>query len=176
MNSYPHEVLSTAYITDIQFLDHPQPLMFIAGLSESSPSKQNQQRDRSSSILSTTSSRRPSHGASSLDPSIHAGALSLTSPLTSPGPSSASLPQSPPVEELAESDLIEGGKSDERDREFQGLLENLKGALAPKGEKSKVWIPSSERKDFRILLVDKVRLNSPQSEATLTIERQATTS
>ncbi len=48
---------------------------------------------------------------------------------------------------------------DERDREFEELVENLRGALMPKGGKGKVWLFGAERKDFRILLVDKVSPN-----------------
>ena len=64
-------------------------------------------------------------------------------------------PQSPFGEQLENSSL--DSEPDPRDAEFQGLLENLRGALAPKGEKGRVWVPDSDRKEFRILLVDKVR-------------------
>jgi len=136
--------------------------MFVAGLSQGAAagpsSSANTTRDRSSSVLSAssvkTSSRRPSHSV--LDPNFAAGSvgLSLTSPLTSPGPSQSQLPQSPPADELAE-DLILP-ELDERDREFDKLLSDLRGALATLGERSKVWIPEDQRKGFRIVLVDKV--------------------
>lgn len=45
---------------------------------------------------------------------------------------------------------------DERDKEFEELVENLRGALRSKGGKGKVWLPEAERRDFRIVLVDKV--------------------
>lgn len=46
---------------------------------------------------------------------------------------------------------------EEKDREFEELVENLRGALAPRSMKGKVWLHEGERKDFRIVLVDKVR-------------------
>lgn len=82
--------------------------------------------------------------------------MSLTSPLTSPGPSSSQLPQSPPVEEILEQSFV----VDERDQEFEELLENLRGALMVRGNRGKVWVSGEESKAFRILLVDKVRHNS----------------
>jgi hypothetical protein len=43
-----------------------------------------------------------------------------------------------------------------RDKEFQGLVKNLREALTPAGSKNKFWQAEKERKDFRILLVEKV--------------------
>lgn len=151
--------------------------MFVASLSQGaaagSSSLPNTTRDRSSSVLSVSSvkgsSRRPSHSA--LDPNFAAGSigLNLTSPLTSPGPSQSQLPQSPPVEELADDPIPP--ELDERDREFDTLLSDLRGALAPLGERSKVWIPEDQRKGFRIVLVDKVGHGKRSSD-----ERSDTTS
>ena len=57
-------------------------------------------------------------------------------------------------EEVVEVEVEEGG--DERDREFQGLIRNLRGALDDKGARGKVWVSNKNRKDFRIILVEKV--------------------
>lgn len=135
--------------------------MFVAGLSEgtgSTSTGHRTNRDRSASVISSSSYRRASHGASSLDPhaSASVAGLNLTSPLTSPGSSHAALPPQPPFGEQLENSSLDS-EPDPRDAEFQGLLENLRGALAPKGEKGRVWVPDSDRKEFRILLVDKVR-------------------
>lgn len=146
-----------------QFLAHPQPLMFVAGLSDDSGSSSTT-RNRSSSVISTssvkTASRRPSHGAHSLDPQTAAGtaALNLTSPLTSPGLSSKQLPQSPPSDELSEQALPL--QNTDRDKELEGLISNLRDALKEHGERGKMWMSGPERKSFRIQLVDKVGLQS----------------
>jgi hypothetical protein len=101
-----------------QFLTHPQPLMFVAGLTSGASIS----RDRSASIISQPgsssrpSSRRPSDAArralepnsasasgsasnsTFLDPSQSSSLNSLTTPLTSPslGQRHAALPSSPP--------------------------------------------------------------------------------
>jgi hypothetical protein len=80
------------------------------------------------------------------------------------------LAQSPPIEEVLEDEPKE---LDERDREFEELLENLRGALAPKGEKGKVWLSAEEDKAFRILLVDKVRRSSPRPELMARLTKRA---
>ena len=49
-------------------------------------------------------------------------------------------------------------EKDEKDRDFDKLVSDLKGALEAKSGSGKVWIPEGERKDFRIMLVDKVCL------------------
>ena len=133
--------------------------MFVAGLSPST-------RDRSVSDGSAagrqSGSRRPSDNASStLDPSSAAGSvgLSLISPLTSPNPTPhLSLPSSPPSESTSSFSQPPDVEVDEREKEFMDLVENLRGALAPRGGKGKVWLPLSERKDFRIVLVEKASL------------------
>ncbi|KAK4688106.1 trafficking protein particle complex subunit 11, partial [Tremellales sp. Uapishka_1] len=118
MNSYPHE-----------FLSHPQPLMFVAGLSEG------------------TSSRRPSVNTSTLLAPTH---TALTTPISSP------VPEVAPV--LAEVDDVPEPAAP-ADQEFDTLVKDLRGAIATKSGKGKVWLPEKERRDFRILLVDKgVRL------------------
>jgi hypothetical protein len=51
------------------------------------------------------------------------------------------------------------GASDEqseKDRDFEKLVLDLRGALEVKGGPEKVWVTEKERKDFRIMLVDKV--------------------
>jgi hypothetical protein len=51
------------------------------------------------------------------------------------------------------------GASDEqseKDRDFEKLVSDLRGALEVKGGPGKVWLTEKERKDFRIMLVDKV--------------------
>jgi hypothetical protein len=67
------------------------------------------------------------------------------------------------VEELADDPIPP--ELDERDREFDTLLSDLRGALAPLGERSKVWIPEDQRKGFRIVLVDKVRSGGRSGDA-----------
>jgi hypothetical protein len=53
---------------------------------------------------------------------------------------------------------VEGtSEQDERDRDFDKLVNDLRGALEAKSGKGKVWLPEHERRDFRIILVDKVR-------------------
>jgi hypothetical protein len=154
---------------DRKFLAHPQPLMFVAGLTPS--------RDRSGSTAQPgSSSRRPSDasrhiasgsgsGSTYLDPS-QSTALNSITPLTSPSARQAELPKSPPPLTSPGSGVLtptapviskEEGK-DERDRDFEKLVADLKGALESKSGSGKVWIPESERKDFRIMLVDKVCL------------------
>lgn len=144
--------------------------MFVAGLSESSASTSSTttSRDRSESIVSSDSFTRGSRtgsltaGGLALDPNSAAGSvgLSLHSPLTSPGPSTSPLPTSPPNEQSTEElDSADGAQEEElsvRDKEFQGLVKNLREALTPAGTKTKFWQAEKERRDFRILLVDKV--------------------
>ncbi|OCF54163.1 hypothetical protein L486_08360 [Kwoniella mangroviensis CBS 10435] len=161
MNSYPHE-----------FLAHPQPLMFVAGLNPVS-------RERSVSSASTTSisNRRQSGGASSLLEPTTAGNIALTTPITSPTPRNDNLPS--PLDELTTSEETttqDGSKEvveglDERDKEFEALVYNLRGALTPMGGKGKVWLGQEGRKDFRIVLVDKgvrlpMRKINPSSSST----------
>ncbi|OWZ51735.1 hypothetical protein C351_03530 [Cryptococcus neoformans c8] len=148
MNSYPGE-----------FLAHPQPLMFIAGLSPPTISNPNVDRERSSSVATTDSTRRPS-GGTFLDTAV---------PAHSPSPTAEeSLPKSPNV------DMDQNGEGildvqqrdeegtlpvDERDQQFNELVANLRGALSKMGGKGRVWLDPKGRKEFRILLVEKgVRL------------------
>jgi len=150
-------------------LAHPQPLMFVAGLT---PSK-----DRSGSTSQPgSSSRRPSDasrpvasgsgsasGSTYLDPS-QSTALNSITPLTSPSARQRELPKSPPPPISPGSQVITSTAptipkeedKDERDRDFDKLVSDLKGALEAKSGSGKVWIPEGERKDFRIMLVDKV--------------------
>ncbi|WVQ98716.1 hypothetical protein IAU59_005847 [Kwoniella sp. CBS 9459] len=158
MNSYPHE-----------FLAHPQPLMFVAGLNDPSSST-TPNRDRSISSASNTSARKLSGGASTLLEPSNIANIALTTPLTSPTPRLENLPSSPPVEgenaasytETQGGDVSAGHKTEDvdgRDRELKELVTNLRGALTPLGGKGKVWLGENVRKDFRIILVDKgVRL------------------
>ena len=145
-----------------KFLTHPQPLMFVAGLTPS--------RDRSGSTAQSNSrrpsdaSRPPASGSGSgstyLDPS-QSTALNSITPLTSPSTRQRELPKSPPPpispgSQVAPTDPKE--EKDEKDRDFDKLVSDLKGALEAKSGSGKVWIPEGERKDFRIMLVDKVCL------------------
>jgi len=148
---------------DEKFLAHPQPLMFVAGLTPS--------RSRSGSTAQT-SSRRPSDasqppasgsgsGSTYLDPS-QSTALNSITPLTSPSARQRELPKSPPPpispgSQITPTDPKE--EKDERDREFDKLVSDLKGALEAKSGSGKVWIPEGMRKDFRIMLVEKVCLS-----------------
>ncbi|WWD15882.1 hypothetical protein CI109_100306 [Kwoniella shandongensis] len=174
MNSYPHE-----------FLAHPQPLMFVAGLTPTS-------RDRSSSTASASgsgpSARRASGGASSLlDPNAAAqGPAAITTPVTSPSPlKPEQLPASPPPPaETSHAEKEDDNGKEElsgRDKEFEELVSNLRGALTPSAGKGKVWLGEKERRDFRIVLVDKgVRLpmrkvNPSSSTAPLTTNEPPST-
>ena len=186
MNSYPPQVSSQLHelhgeADRHQFLDHPQPLMFVAGLTPS--------RDRSNSTTAQTTgsssrrgsssrSRRPSDtgpsapsasasgpGSTFLDPSQSTSLNSIT-PITSPslGQKHAELPRSPPPltsppgSTTALTVPVPGnqGEQDEKDRDFDKLVSDLRGALEAKSGSGRVWIPEAERKDFRIMLVDKV--------------------
>jgi hypothetical protein len=66
-------------------------------------------------------------------------------------PSEAESIQTPPP-----AIAVTGEAETKRDEEFAELVQNLKGALESKRGKGKVWIPDADRKDFRIVLVDKV--------------------
>jgi hypothetical protein len=124
--------------------------MFVAGLNTPN-------RDRSASILSTTTSSRRGSISRLAPPSA---SLSFTSPLTSPGPSNNALPNSPPVDETEKQlgSVLEDVEKSEKDREFEELSDNLRKALLHTSGKGKVWLHETARKDFRILLVDKVCL------------------
>jgi hypothetical protein len=146
--------------------------MFVAGLTPS--------RDRSGSTSKPqNSSRRPSDaarqasgptsasgsGSTYLDPS-QSSALNSITPLTSPSARQAELPRSPPALQspgssqiLAAPEKEKEKETDEKDRDFDKLVSDLRGALEAKSGSGKVWIPESERKDFRIMLVDKVCLS-----------------
>ena len=52
---------------------------------------------------------------------------------------------------------------DERDKEFKELVDNLKIVLKEKSRSGKVWIRPEDKKDFKILLVDKVGLFALQN-------------
>lgn len=49
-----------------------------------------------------------------------------------------------------------GGSASASDAVFETLVKDLRNALGDKAGKGKVWLPESERKSFRIMLVDKV--------------------
>jgi len=90
--------------------------------------------------------------------------------LTSPSARQRELPKSPPPLTSPGSEATPTAPTsskeeerDEQDRDFDKLVSDLKGALEAKSGSGKVWIPEGERKDFRIMLVDKVCL-SVQSE------------
>ena len=141
--------------------------MFVAGLKPS--------RNRSGSAAQASSSRRPSDatrptttasGSTYLDPS-QSTALNSITPLTSPSAQQRELPRSPPaLSSPGTSQVITPTLSgnekekDEKDRDFDKLVSDLRGALEAKSGSGKVWIPEGEMKDFRIMLVDKVRLHS----------------
>lgn len=130
--------------------------MFIAGLSPPVVSNPNVGRERSSSTVTTDSTRRPSGGAF----------LDTTVPAPSPSPTAEeSLPKSPNVDtdQIGEGILDvqqrdEEGKwqVDERDQQFDELVVNLRGALSKMAAKGRVWLDPKGRKEFRILLVEKV--------------------
>ena len=149
--------------------------MFVAGLTPS--------RDRSGSTSKATGgssparSRRPSDarqssglgsgsGSTYLDPS-QSTALNSITPLTSPsGQRHVELPRSPPALQSPGSSQVLSApdkEKDEKDRDFDKLVLDLKGALEAKSGSGKVWIPEAERRDFRIMLVDKVSLYSDKA-------------
>lgn len=143
--------LKTA-LTNSQFLSHPQPLMFVAGLTPS--------RDRAAS-KAAPEQRDRSASASHLEASH--GAPALTTPITSPERHDAALPTSPPagtptkVNSSNSLDQIAGPSSgSSQEDEFGTLTRNLREALEGMGGKGKVWLNQRERRDFRIMLVDKV--------------------
>lgn len=156
----------------MQFLAHPQPLMFVAGLAAAGPSDASRDRsgsNASSGLNSGPSSRRPSASAGTLlDPSsLTGGALPFASPrhdATPALPSSPPAVQSPPIEELQLPPLGSISPSDQRtptrdqqlrDEEFDKLITDLRGGLTGLGGKGKMWLPYDRRKEFRIILVDK---------------------
>lgn len=144
--------------------------MFVAGLSGT--------RDRSESTASASaqgsSSRRPSDarqrrqgsGSGLLDPAHSSSLNSLTTPITSPslGQKHAALPSSPPA--LASPPALENvvvtppndrtSEQEEKDREFEQLIEDLSTTLEGRNGQGKFWLSEQERKEYRIVLVDKV--------------------
>jgi hypothetical protein len=160
---------------DEKFLAHPQPLMFVAGLTPSRDRSGSTAQPGSSSRRPSDASRPPASGSGSgsgstyLDPS-QSTALNSITPLTSPSARQRELPKSPPplispgLEATPTAPTISKEEDkDEKDRDFDKLVSDLKGALEAKSGSGKVWIPEGERKDFRIMLVDKVCL-AVQSE------------
>jgi hypothetical protein len=89
-------------------------------------------------------------------------ALPLTSPPIEGGPSSilGGLDLEFKVEGPEESgrEHGDGRQMEETDREFEGLVKDLREAMGDLSGKGKVWLPESERRNFRIMLVDKVSL------------------
>lgn len=130
--------------------------MFVAGLSPPTLPNLTVGRERSSSVATTDSTRRPSDGAS----------LDTTASVPSPSPTAEeSLSKSPNVDMDQIGDGIldvqerdEEGKLqvDERDQQFDELVINLRGALSKMGGKGRVWLDPKGRKEFKILLVEKV--------------------
>jgi hypothetical protein len=171
MNSYPPQVsilTSLELIADEKFLAHPQPLMFVAGLTpsrgRSGSTAQSSSRRTSDASRPTPSGSGSGSGSTYLDPS-QSTALNSITPLTSPSTRQRELPKSPPpltspVSEatLTAPTISKEEERDEKDRDFDKLVSDLKGALEAKSGSGKVWIPEGERKDFRIMLVDKVCL------------------
>ncbi|KAL7423964.1 hypothetical protein Q5752_001549 [Cryptotrichosporon argae] len=172
MNSYP-----------LEFLAHPQPLMFVAGLLPPSASPARTRADSASRGRAGSTVARPradsvaAPAIATASPTMPDGAT-MTTPLSSPMPDADAgvLLASPPVVPLHEglagsvlsdapdiaaaaADLASEGQVDPKDAEFEKLVADLRGALTPMGGRSKVWLPEAKRRDFRILLVDKaVRL------------------
>lgn len=128
----------------------------------------------SSALLDPGQAQSPSTSPSTSTnaPTVPLSAV-LTTPVTSPGTQLASLPTSPPAEAEgvvspaipSEAESIQtpppaiavtGEAETKRHEEFAELVQNLKGALESKRGKGKVWIPDADRKDFRIVLIDKV--------------------
>ncbi|KIR26900.1 hypothetical protein I309_04279 [Cryptococcus deuterogattii LA55] len=129
--------------------------MFVAGLSPPNLPNPTVGRERSSSVATTDSTRRPYGGAS----------LDTTASVPTPSPTAEeSLPKSPNVDmdQIGEGILDvqqrdEEGKLqvDERDQQFDELVVNLRGALSKMGGKGRVWLDPKGRKEFKILLVEK---------------------
>lgn len=87
-------------------------------------------------------------------------------PAHSPSPTAEeSLPKSPNVDmDQNGEDILDVQQRDEegtlpvdeRDQQFNELVANLRGALSKMGGKGRVWLDPKGRKEFRILLVEKV--------------------
>lgn len=167
MNSYPHEVSSNQDPSPPelmkQFLSHPRPLMFVAGLTPS--------RDRSASTASGSGQRSRAGSTVARLEATHGGPA-LTTPIASPNPvAHASLPISPPatsppirnddssksLDQIAGPSTSSAGLLPAGEDEFELLIRNMREALEGLGGKGKVWVNQKERRDFRILLVDKVK-------------------
>lgn len=50
----------------------------------------------------------------------------------------------------------------EGDDEFVTLRRHLRESLAVLGKKNKMWLRETERRTFRVMLVDKVRIPTPR--------------
>lgn len=146
--------------------------MFVAGLLPPSTTS----RDRASSTASASglpTSRRASVSspsnvkATSPTGSIVSGAVtSLLPHLETALPSTATSPTVSPLvkrQPLSREGGVEGGEAlsgveeeQEKTEEFDTLVRDLRVALDGKGGKGKMWVGEEARKDFRIVLVDKV--------------------
>lgn len=112
-------------------------------------------RSRSGSLASTALLNAPT---------THSAAA-LTTPVTSPLNASSALPTSPhaTTPPPAPGEALPEAKQDtlddvEVEDEFEALVRNMKESLQTLGGKGKVWLPERERRDFKIVLVDKVSL------------------
>ena len=145
--------------------------MFVAGLTSSKRERSSSQAASSSvdavtdspSPASTSASQARSRSdsaavAASLEaPSTHS-AGALTTPVGSPHVDIKALPASPNTEEMGvtavqDTEDQEGQGEDD----FEALTRNLTEALGRLGRRNKVWLPERERRNFRVMLVDKVR-------------------
>lgn len=147
--------------------------MFVAGLSP--PSKQRSTSTASTSRQNTlggsTTARRSSAGAST---NI---APESSTPFATPKKANSALPHSPPLisppHVSEEPNPIDSGneagpsrsrggsvdlaQADQGEDEFDVLSRNLRNELAGRGGKGKSWLPPKQRRNFKVLLVDKVR-------------------
>lgn len=137
--------------------------MFVAGLTPSAQAGPSSRRNSINYPTSNTGGRSRSNSAL---PPIHPSA-SLTTPVVSPSPTASTVlpPISPPPNPILPSVALEASQEldsaskDPRDVEFNDLLRDLREAIGAMSGKGKAWLPDKERRDFRILLVDKVGPN-----------------
>ncbi|EIW69677.1 hypothetical protein TREMEDRAFT_44157 [Tremella mesenterica DSM 1558] len=163
--------------------------MFVAGLWSSS-GRDRSASSASASNVAGPSSRGRAGTITSSDPAVTLAQAPLAA-FTSPRSLQRGLPSSPPAvrspplggptsprEDETESTLgkdvlavpddsnnrglaEQATEGSERDVEFETLLSDLRGSLEGLGEKTKVWLPYDKRKNFRIVMVDKVSRKAP---------------
>lgn len=152
--------------------------MFVAGLTTAAQSSRTRSLSTVSNVSgsgfgtgSGTRSRRESSTVNTiLSGSSTSGGSGLVSPRLAqdndPAGQETLLPSPPPGGDSGEADKSAVLESDgpaesttASDAVFETLVKDLRNALSDKAGKSNVWLPVTERKTFRIMLVDKARLS-----------------